>query len=566
MPIFGNPLGFLALAALPAILAIHFLQRESRRLATSTLFLLECLAPESAQGRRFERLRSSVPLWLQLLAALIATWLLVQPRWIRVDAAQHVVIVLDSTVSMQAFRNEMLDALSRDTAALARAAVHTEWQVLESDTTRPTVYSGPSREALLDALQGWKPHLGTHDPSPQLEAAQNLLGGKGMLVFVSDRKRDLPNGVLLLAVGHPFDHCGFAGLTVQDSHWTVLVRNNGRTEQRRNWWMQAGDQKGAPQILTLPPDGTLALSGSFPAGSSRCELVMDADVFPLDSRMPMLRPQLKRLTVQQDAAPPELVSFFDQFRKSLDRVEAPESLHPANLELAVYDPANPHLPSGPAIVFFTGPAPANNNLGGSVTPVGASLASELDWAGLLVPESAGVPGVPGDETLVWQGNRPLLFLRRNGPATILVVNFDLRASNAGRLPAFVLLLHRFVEEVRAARVESESRNFETNELLAISSDSQRAPPVIAGSQDQALRAPTEPGFFQVNQGREKLLEGAAHFADARAADFRQAATIDNLRAETAKTLMQNSQADLFAPAWMLALGLVMAGSWMWRRS
>ena len=194
MPVFGNPAGFLALLAVPAILAIHFLQRESRQVETSTLFLLEQLAPESAQGRRLERLRSSVPLWLQLAAAFLATWLLAQPRWVRPDAAQHVMLVLDSTVSMTAFRDEMLRAVDEDSARLARAAAHTEWEAIESDPARPTVYSGPSREALLAALRAWKPHMGTHDPGPQIQAAQAILGGKGTLIFVTDRKRPIPPG------------------------------------------------------------------------------------------------------------------------------------------------------------------------------------------------------------------------------------------------------------------------------------------------------------------------------------------------------------------------------------
>ena len=44
--------GFSALLGVPAILLIHFLQRESRRVVVSTLFLIEQLAPISAQGRR----------------------------------------------------------------------------------------------------------------------------------------------------------------------------------------------------------------------------------------------------------------------------------------------------------------------------------------------------------------------------------------------------------------------------------------------------------------------------------------------------------------------------------
>src|SRR6266852_6859515 len=101
---FANPWGFLALLGVPAILAIHFLQRESRRVVSSTVFLLEQLSPVSARGRRIERLRNSIPLWLQLLAVLLLAWLLAQPRWLRKDSTQRVIAVLDSSVSMTAFR------------------------------------------------------------------------------------------------------------------------------------------------------------------------------------------------------------------------------------------------------------------------------------------------------------------------------------------------------------------------------------------------------------------------------------------------------------------------------
>jgi hypothetical protein len=563
MPTFGNPAGFLALVAIPAILAIHFLQRESRRVVSSTLFLLEQLAPESAQGRRFERLRSSAALWLQLAAALLATWLLADPRWIRPDAAQHVMLVLDSTVSMSAFRDGMLRAVDADTARLASAAAHTEWQVLETDMTRPTVYSGPDRAALMDALRAWEPHLGAHDPGPQIQAAQSILGGNGTLIFVTDRKRQLPAGVRLLAVGHPFDHCGFCGVTVEGTAWRALARNYGSTAQQRRWWVEAGGangQKSPPQELALPPGGAVELSGAFPPGMSRCELVMDADAFPLDSRLPMLIPQLKRLSIRTAPAA-DYHDFFKQFLGSLDRADIAA---PPDLTLSVYDPLAPALPAGPSIVFVSDPTPSATYAPGNVTASANSIASELNWSGLLAHESLGVPLIQSDETLVWQGDRPLIFLRGEG-GPLLVVDFDIRASNAPELPAFILLLHRFAEQIRASKMADESRNLETNEAITVASDPRLPPPVIAGMNEPAFRAPAEPGFFKVTQQGRELLDGAAHFADARAADFRDAASADDVAEETARTIRRNSQPDPLAPLWMLMLGLAMTGSWGWRR-
>ena len=47
-----NPLGLLALLGIPAVLAIHFLQRKAVELPVSTLFLLERTQREAASGRR----------------------------------------------------------------------------------------------------------------------------------------------------------------------------------------------------------------------------------------------------------------------------------------------------------------------------------------------------------------------------------------------------------------------------------------------------------------------------------------------------------------------------------
>jgi len=502
---------------------------------------------------------------MQLAAALLAAWLLAQPRWIRPDATQHVMLVLDSTVSMEAFRDQLLRAVDDDTARLAAAAAHTEWQVLETDTTRPTVYSGSARDALMAALRAWRPHLGAHDPGPQIQAAQAMLGGKGTLIFVTLRRAQLPDGVRLLAVGHPIDHCGFCGVTVTGSNWRALARNYGATAQRRHWWVEAGGQKSAPQELALQPGATVELSGGFPPGMSRCELVMDADDFALDSRLPILVPRLKHLAVRV-APSEEFQDFFKQFLGSLDRADLSGTA--PDLTLAPYDPLAPALPNRNAIVFVADPSPSSKFPTGNVTAAARSLASELNWSGLLANDSLAIPLEPGDETLVWQGDRPLIFLRHDGPATLLAVNFDLRASNAAQLPAFILLLHRFAEQIRAAKPDEEARNFETGEALTVSANAALPQPVIAESGEPAYRAPSRPGFFKViqqgQQGRE-LLDGAAHFADARAADFHDAASADEVREESARTLRRNSQPDPLAPVWLLLLGMAMTASWGWKR-
>src|SRR5688500_14106655 len=133
LPTYANPLGFLALLGVPAILAIHFLQQRSRRAIISTWFLVAPVTPRSVGGRTWVNLRSSRALWLTLLAALVITWLLTEPRWARAESAQTVVVVFDSSASMSAFREPAIKAASRELGAAEGLAARTTWLIMTSD-------------------------------------------------------------------------------------------------------------------------------------------------------------------------------------------------------------------------------------------------------------------------------------------------------------------------------------------------------------------------------------------------------------------------------------------------
>lgn len=559
--IFGNPAGWWALLGVPAILAIHFLQRKSRRVTTSTLFLLDQLSPVSAQGRRVERLRNSIPLWLQLLAVLILAWLLAQPKWLRSDSAQTVVVVLDSSISMKVWRQAALDALSRRLEQLSKAAARTEWIVSESDTTRPTLYSGGSLEELREKIHVWRPDLGTHDPGAALRIAQSLLRDDGVAVFVSDRDRPLPEGIRLLAVGEPFDNVGFIGVRVDDGRWTAMVRNHGSQSQRRSWHVEVNGQPGPAAELALGAGETKVLQGELPAGADRCDLRLEPDRFESDDRLPLVRPEPKRLLVAIQPDTP-LDDFFRRFAASIPNTTAAPADR-ADLRLERYDPLAPSPASPRSILAVSDAAKSDRYLTGPIVAEDHPLTEGLGWQGLLCRDTLGLRPKADDEVLLWQGERPLILLRGRGADRSLVINFDLLQSNADRLPAFVVLLTRFVENVRRAKVAPERINAETNQALAVAThDAGPAPEMQPGSNTAGvLRTAGEPDFFEVVQGGERLVAGAAHFSDPREADFRDAATVDTLDGALRAQVERNSREDFLSPVWALLLGVVMIANW-----
>ena len=548
---FANPAGFWALLALPVVLAIHFLQRESRRVLTSTLFLFDALGPVSAQGRRLERLRHSLPLWLQLAAVLLLTWLLVGPRWLRRDSDQRIVVVLDSSVSMRAFRAELGPALSTRLHALARAAAKTDWRLIETDPARPTLYAGNDLDALLAAVAGWTPRLGAHDFQPALNAALSLTHNAGIALFVTDRRAEVPEGVKLLAVGRPIDNCGWIGMTVEGDTWRALVKNHSATPQTRNWHLEANGNAGPETTLSLAPGQTRTLSGGFPPGQDRCELVLGADDFTLDDRLPIVRPQPKQLTLAVEAGT-ALEPFLRRLAGSIPQSDTVTGQ--ADARLAVWSPTPT---PGPGILFAAPEKDSADYLPGEVIAENGPLTAGLVWNGLICKQTDAIPARAGDETLLWQGPRPLIFLRGGS----LLINFDVRQSNADRLPAFVVLLNRFLESIRAEKVAFERLNVETNQRLEVASDPTRPPPRISDGESSPLRAPATPGFFEVTQGTRTLLAGAAYFSDAREADFRDAASIDTLSGETPHLVERNSRQDFLWPVFALLLGTILLANW-----
>jgi len=173
-----NPLGLLALLAIPVIIAIHFLQRRAKHVPISTLFLLQKTQREASSGSKFDRLVNSVPLWLQLLIVVLLTWLLVQPRYVKSNSTQRIAIVIDSSASMSVFKESLREKLGAMIPELQGAAERVELWLLQSDVTRNRLYYGYDPEALLASLDQWTPTSGAIEPSHSLRIARYMVHGE----------------------------------------------------------------------------------------------------------------------------------------------------------------------------------------------------------------------------------------------------------------------------------------------------------------------------------------------------------------------------------------------------
>ena len=516
--VLANPWGFLALAAVPLLVAIHSLRQRSRRVVTSTLFLLEHAGPLPTGGIRLERFRQAVPFWMQLLASLALTWLLVEPRFIRADSRQTVAVVLDSSASMGAFRAPTIAALERAMKRLGAVAGHTDWHLLETGPRRPPLHAGDTLADLLGALPQWQPTLGTHDFTAALAVAQALApANRGAVILVTDREVAVPSGVALLSVGTAIDNTGFVGADVslsepgpdpaageRSSRWRAIVANRGQLPSRRQLTILTGPATGLPTAPTLTPididlapGETKTLTGAWPAGAERVLLDIGPDRFPLDDSIALARPEPRRVRVAirtgtaggdvlgrmlAAATDVEIVVEAD----SADLVVEPfgtegtsAAVQVAAIQVAAADPATPaadagadEAADGASDEAGEAPAPPRPMV---LDPAPLSvedhpLVRDLAWNGFLSGPAGPITPGEGDEPLVWKGTGPLVLVRKriaeNGiVGEVLLINVDLDGSTAARTPALVVLLERFVERVRGRIERPWADTFQTEEEI-----------------------------------------------------------------------------------------------------
>ncbi len=653
----ANTAALWGLLALPALVAVHFFQQRSRRVVLGTRFLLEAIAPESRGGRTWERFRASRAFWLQCLAVLLLVWVLAAPRWPRADSTQTVVLVLDDALAMRAVTEEARLAVRELGTELAGRAARTEWVLMTSDARRPALYRGADRARMLAALDDWSPTLGTHDYDAALRLGRGLAAADGECWFITDREEKVPPDQAAVGVGRPLANVGFAGGVVARAEsesgagaeaatkaaaanipagalvWRAVLRNHAEEVQSRAWWIEGPGGASERRGVRLEAGGVIELSGVWPAGAERAVLCLEPDGFAEDDRLPLVAPRPKSLGARVTLAGAR-GEFFRKLLAGIPGVDAGASLGATLRVLETRDAET--VPPGAAILLAApetqaapgaataGDASASGRRALVRTPVVAerhALVDALNWRGLLGPGPSALRAGVADEVLLWQGETPLVWLRGGvGGAEArrqLVLNFDWEAGNAGRLPATVLLLRRFVEGLRDAQPGAYAANFDTGarvELAAVdvaqargggdagAGDAESAPVrwtlvreadgagrpaaaerraggaadapsgVFGGSGETreldagelaVLRAPAEAGFFEVRRGADVLVRGAAQFADARQGDFRGAARFrrEAPAGAAAARRERQTQGDPLGTLWLALAGAALLGSW-----
>ena len=587
--LFANPWGLLGLLGLPAVLAIHFLQRRTREIPASTLFLLEAAFQAPPAGRRWERLVPSLPLWMQLLGVLLLTLVLASPRWPWQWRSRPLAIVVDDSASMLVFREASAGKFAEMSGSLSKFGVRSEYLLLPARPDAPRIHAGDDATEASKALLSHQPSGGPVDPTPALRLARERVGPAGLVVYLTDTPQtNLPPDVAIVSTGRAVPNAGITGVTVtrekEGTRWEAMIANRGTREKETAWTLGWDNSEEVVTGRTMvPARGIATIGGLLPRGAARCELAIDADDFTPDDRFPFVKAEPRRLFVH-DMLPRGLDWIGGLMVKGVPALDKALDADDADFVIAgSRDGIFP--PVGDAVFFHTGePEKDAGVLAGPPVAARHPWNDGLSWDGLAVGKIELLPALEGDTPLVWMDAKPVISLRNpprpdgGAPFRQLVFHFHPEHSNLRRLPAATILLLRYSESLRATKSATAWERVDPGQMIGEMLPPGNLPLVleilardgkplssreIAPGLRAGLRAPETSGFFRVRENETVLLEGAVAFADAREGDFSQCAPADTFDASAIGASRSDPVDDAW---WRLAVLLVLAAllvSWWW---
>ncbi|MBI1311431.1 hypothetical protein GC176_09000 [bacterium] len=407
---FANPWGLLGLLALPAIVVLHLFHRRfpPRLIGGLHLWGVEQRIP--IEGRRRERLPITPSLLLELLAALLLTLLLSQPRFSNPEGVAHFIVVLDNSASMAAVGGDGISSRERAIAELAQrleASPDGSRVTLIVTGRRPTLLAGPAVEwpEANTALADWQPELPGHSPQSALDLAVQLAEDGGQVLFLTDRlpgdadtdsdigaTAAIPESVEVVATGLPL-----ANLAITSAYWSIdpatlrgtvflRVKNLGPRPQTVT---VRGLVDGKPVFespLSLNAGAESALQTDVPGGAGELTIVLlgTDDGLAVDSRVTLIEPRLR--TVKVDIRLPADDARRESVFRVLSQIPA-VSLSQTNADLVI-------APAGKRLdlrrdewLLALGPFP--DTQAGPTTSAEANVSSEVSNSALVADASTG---------------------------------------------------------------------------------------------------------------------------------------------------------------------------------
>ena len=443
---FLEPMGAWALLALAAVLAFYLLKRQYEERTVPSTYLWRMALRDESASRPLERLRRSLLLILQLLAAALFALALMRPA-LPGHAAGEFVIVLDASASMQAAdetgRTRMEEARQRAEELVRGLNALDRVTVLRAGTNVDVLTSRADRQTAIAAIRAAQSGSGGARMEEALSLARAMaqeIEGLDICVF-SDASIAPVEGASLYTVGAAAENRALVSLAVEETasggRAVARVANYGAACEIQ----LEGYADGALCDVRTAQAGageTVSVSFDVPPGAQRVEArLANGGALALDDARWWRRAEDTRRTVVLAGegnlfleAALALRADIDVVRASVEEAQAIEGA-----QLYIFDGVLPQtLPQSGSLLCVNPPEGAGIlgiSVAGAQTPQGAvhaggRFSENLSLAGVALRTYRPLSG---GEAILLCGDDAIAAWAESGAQRAAVIGFDLSDSN-----------------------------------------------------------------------------------------------------------------------------------------
>ena len=443
---FLEPMGAWALLALAAVLAFYLLKRQYEERTVPSTYLWRMALRDESASRPLERLRRSLLLILQLLAAALFALALMRPA-LPGHAAGEFVIVLDASASMQAAdetgRTRMEEARQRAEELVRGLNALDRVTVLRAGTNVDVLASRADRQTAIAAIRAAQSGSGGARMEEALSLARAMaqeIEGLDICVF-SDASIAPVEGASLYAVGAAAENRALVSLAVEETasggRAVARVANYGAACEIQ----LEGYADGVLCDVRTAQAGageTVSVSFDVPPGAQRVEArLANGGALALDDARWWRRAEDARRTVVLAGEGNLFLEAALALRADIDVVRASVEEAPAieGAQLYIFDGVLPQtLPQSGSLLCVNPPEGADIlgiSVAGAQTPQGAVHAGDrfsenLSLAGVALRTYRPLSG---GEVILLCGDDAIAAWAESGAQRAAVIGFDLSDSN-----------------------------------------------------------------------------------------------------------------------------------------
>lgn len=451
---------------IPVIIAMYILKQKFEEREISSTYLWEQVIKDMDVNTPWQKLKSSLPLILQVLAAALLAFALTEPFWLGAKGAvQNVILVIDNSGSMNASYEDTtrLEEAKRRSEKLIKGLKPGSKMTLISAGRSPKVElsSSQDKEAVLNKIKGIKPSntYGDIGESTSLVKSLGKQFGSYKAVFFTDRKveiKDIEGEVQSLDSYSENVSLDYMSHAEEEGNLQAIVRINNRSNntQNREISLYTEEKLFTLKEVQLGPKEVKTVYFDKIPSSVR---YLQAEISEKDSLMEdnKIYDIVKSTKAQKILLVSQKNVFIEKVLSSLKNIEVFKTNSVDNImdsyDLYVFDGVSPEkLPESGAVLFLN--PPEKNSLVKVMGEVEGGLAAVQKSSVTKYMESASftVAKLKSMEIPYWASaflkinNKPAAFTGDYKGRKIAVIGFDLHNSDFPLISEFPIFIHNLV--------------------------------------------------------------------------------------------------------------------------